>query len=194
VQRMLRVQSVVAGAAVLMVVTAGCGAVADKAAEKATEEIVGQAGGGDVDINTKDGSVTFKSDDGSFSMDSEDGSFNMESDDGSLSMKSGELPADWPEDLLPLPKDATIISGSTMGSSDMSVLSVTFTTDDAIEKIADRWTDALTAAGYERNMNMDTSDMNNQSWSDDADSTVSIMATTNSDDDQATLVNIVYSA
>ena len=60
----------------------GCGAAADKVAEKATEKAIESQTGGDVDVNTNG-----------------DGSFNIETDDGSLSIGTGKLPDGWPDDI-----------------------------------------------------------------------------------------------
>ena len=97
----------------------GCGAAADKVAEKATEKAIESQTGGDVDVNTNG-----------------DGSFNIETDDGSLSIGTGKLPDGWPDDIS-IPEDFKIVSGSSTNTGDGQLFSVTATTDASPEDAMD---------------------------------------------------------
>lgn len=79
---------------------AACSKLSDKAADKFVEKGIEAAGGGDVDIN------------------SDDGSFKMETEDGSMSFGTGEIPENWPDDV-PFP-DGFEADGSWSTSSDGS--------------------------------------------------------------------------
>jgi hypothetical protein len=114
--------ALIAGTAVL---TAGCGAAADKVAEQATEQAIESQTGGDVDIDT-----------------SGDGSVEIETEDGSMSFGTGEVPADWPEDV-PLPNDLEVLSGSTTQAADGELVAIVGTTSDSPEEMLASMKEAL---------------------------------------------------
>lgn len=102
------------GFAMLIATTSGCGAIVDKAAERATEEviegIVESEGGGDVEIDLdldggSGGNITITGQDGEkieFNSDEEAGTIEISGDDGeSLMSMGGELIDGWPSDYLP---------------------------------------------------------------------------------------------
>jgi hypothetical protein len=99
--------------------TVGCGAVAEKATEKATEKAIESQTGGDVDLDTDDGSV------------------DVTTEDGSFSIGSGKVPEEWPDDV-PLPEGIEIASGSTSTTDDGTLVSITATTTaDAADLLAE---------------------------------------------------------
>jgi hypothetical protein len=84
-----RVTASVAIAAAVLVL-AGCGRIAEEAAERAVEEIAEEAaGGGEIDINTEDGSVEVQTDEGAISVD-EDGNVVITDADGNVVSESSE--------------------------------------------------------------------------------------------------------
>lgn len=115
----------IALAALVSLTTAGCGAVAEKASEKATEQVIESQTGGDVDVNA-DG----------------DGSVEFETDDGSFSVGTGEVPADWPDDV-PLPDDVEVLSGATTDTPDGKLVGITAATDESPEDLLAGLKDAL---------------------------------------------------
>ncbi len=139
-------------ASAAMLISAGCGAVADKAAEKATEEAVERIaeanGGGDVDINTDDGTFSMETDDGKMVIDDE-GNMVIESDEGTMTFETGqELPDDFPD--VPLPDELAIESTSRMDSGDGTVaFSVTGKVDRDPAEVFDAAIRDLEGAGYE---------------------------------------------
>lgn len=98
-------------AVVASLALASCGAAAEKASEKATEQMIESQTGGDVDVNT-DG----------------DGKVEIDTDQGSMSFGTGDLPEDWPEDL-EVPEGIEILSGTSMDAADGRLTSITATAD-----------------------------------------------------------------
>jgi hypothetical protein len=107
------------------VLITGCGAVAEKAGEKAAEKAIESQGGGNVDIDT-----------------SGDGEISIDTDEGSVSFGSGEVPAEWPEDV-PIPDGLEVSTGSTIDASDGRLVSVVGTTDLDPAELLELFTDAL---------------------------------------------------
>lgn len=104
----------------LVVGTASCGKVADKASEKAAEKIAGDAVGGDVDIDPKTGEVKIKTDDGDFS----------------FSGAEGKVPDDWPSDI-PLPDDLKVEGGYSGQTPDGKSHTLTGTTKKSVDEVYD---------------------------------------------------------
>ena len=136
-------------------------------AETGIEQLIEQQSGGDVDINSDDGSFSIQTEDGSMTVDengnfvvtdadgsvitgnadSESGEFNIESEDGSFSSGStSELPEDWPADV-PTPDGMTITTASSMESTDGSAIQLSGTTDDPASFVAD-YTARLDSNGF----------------------------------------------
>lgn len=125
-----------------LLLLAGCGAAAEKASEKATEQMVESQTGGDVDIDSSDGSVQIETEDGTISSDGE-GNVEIETEDGSFSSSgSGEVPASWPEDV-PLPAGLTVQVGSEQDASDGRLVSIIGTTTDSPEEVLATLKEAL---------------------------------------------------
>jgi hypothetical protein len=93
-----------------------CGAVAEKAGEKATEKAIESQTGGDVDVDTDDGSVS------------------IETEEGSASFGTGEVPEDWPDDI-PLPDGLEVLTSSSTVSGNERLTAVTGSTDTEPEEI-----------------------------------------------------------
>lgn len=102
--------------------------IGEKAAEKAAENALEQEGGGNVDIDTKDGSVKIETKDGTFESDG-DGNFKAEGKDGTITGGTS-MPDGWPEDV-PLPDGVEV----TYGSSTPQGMSVTFSSSDSAEDV-----------------------------------------------------------
>jgi len=140
---------IAAGAAVML-------SACSDAAESGIEQLIEQQGGGNVDINSDDGSFSIQTEDGSMTIDDEgnfvitdengetitgnadgeDGSFAVESEDGSFSSSStSELPEDWPSEV-PTPDGLTITTATSMDATDGSAIQLSGTTDDAASFVA----------------------------------------------------------
>ena len=116
---------VAAAAVVIALILSGCGAAAEKASEKATEQILEEQIGGNVDIDTGG-----------------DGSVEIETDEGSESFGTGDVPEEWPE-FLELPDDVEIQSGTTIDSSDGRLVTIVGITDETPEEVLARYKDLL---------------------------------------------------
>ena len=103
IQKLRNVALVVATAA-LLVGSAGCGKIADKASEQIAERIIEKQTGGKVDIQ-KDGEK-----------------IKIETDEGTIT-GGASIPDGWPSDI-PLPKDLRVIGGSAIKDGDQTVYSV----------------------------------------------------------------------
>ena len=161
--RVTRFALVVAAGATVML------SACSDSAETGIEQLIEQQSGGDVDINSDDGSFSIQTEDGSMTVDEngnfvitdengetitgnadgEDGSFAVESEDGSFSSGStSELPEDWPADV-PTPDGMTITTASSMEATDGSAIQLSGTIDDPASFVAD-YTAELGAAGSPR--------------------------------------------
>jgi hypothetical protein len=118
-------RTVLAATSLAALLVTGCGAAAEKAGEKLTEEAIESQTGGNVDIDT-----------------SGDGSVEIETEDGSMSFGSGDVPAEWPEEI-PLPEDLEIQSDATMDGSDGRLVSIVGLTDETPEAILATLKEAL---------------------------------------------------
>jgi hypothetical protein len=122
-------------AAGLVLGAAACGGGDDDAADRVAEEIVENAGGGDVEIDSDDNTVKFTDEDGNVS-------------EFDASGEGAELPDGWPEALAP-PSSVTIISSSTNtidGAKNLYVLGeAEGTVDDFLAAIKSQ----IEGAGYE---------------------------------------------
>jgi hypothetical protein len=123
--RTTRAALAITALATTSILITGCGAVAEKAGEKAAEKAIESQGGGNVDIDT-----------------SEDGKVSIETEDGSVSFGSGEVPAEWPGDV-PLPDDLEVSTGSTIGASDGRLVSVVGTSGQDPAELLEFFKDAL---------------------------------------------------
>jgi hypothetical protein len=149
----------VAGATVLT----ACG----DSGEQGVEELIEQQSGGDVDVNSDDGSFSIETEDGSMtvdedgnfvvtdengetitgSADSDDGSMTVEGEDGSFSGgATTELPDEWPSDV-PAPDGLTIASAFVVSDTGSEAISVSGTVDG--EDFLDDYGSQLEDAGFE---------------------------------------------
>jgi hypothetical protein len=167
----------VAGATVLT----ACG----DSAETGVEELIEEQGGGDVDINSDDGSFSVQTEDGSMTVD-EDGNFvvtdengetitgNADSDDGSMTIEgedggfSGgattELPDEWPSDV-PAPDGLAIASAFVVSDTGSEAISVSGTVDG--EGFLDEYGSTLEAAGFESTSEFSADGTANRMYSSD---------------------------
>jgi hypothetical protein len=118
-------RTVLAATSLAALLVTGCGAAAEKASEKLTEEAIESQTGGNVDIDA-----------------SGDGSVEIETEDGSMSFGTGEVPADWPEDI-PLPDELVVQSGSTSAAADGDLVAIIGTSSDTPEDLLATYKDAL---------------------------------------------------
>ena len=101
--------------AVALLGTAGCGKIAEKAAEKVTEEAIENAGGSGVDVDLSNGGVSYTDANGNKVTTDADGNVTITDADGNLieadAGGDAEVPAEWPPVLAP-PADARILYAS----------------------------------------------------------------------------------
>jgi hypothetical protein len=100
--------------------TAACGSIADEAGDQAGEQLAEQLAeaqtGGEVDI------------------DSEDGSYSIETDEGSFEVGGGEVPEAWPADVA-LPDGLEVISTSTSDTTDGKLVAIVASTSSSPEDL-----------------------------------------------------------
>jgi len=114
---MKNVKTLVLAAAMVVAITAcGSNAGSDDAIDEQLEQIIEQAGGGDVDVDTEDGEITLTDEDGSVEISTDDDEMTMkvEGDEGGFAATlGGDLPDDFP---FPLPDEYEV--GSSMQIDD----------------------------------------------------------------------------
>lgn len=118
-------------AAALTLVGTGCG---DDAGDKLAEKITESQTGGDVDLNSEDGSVKFTDDEGN----------TFETD---VNGEGAELPADWPAELAP-PDDIKIVTASTSTVNGAKTMTVLASADGTVADWAGGLKTQLEDAGY----------------------------------------------
>ena len=106
----------------------GCGG----AQEGASEQLVEQTVGGDVDIELgDDGQVA-----------------SVETEDGSVEMSaSGEVPEEWPDDV-PLFEDGVVSNSQVATTDDVTIVSIDYVTEAGAESAYDAMVAAYKAAGF----------------------------------------------
>lgn len=109
----------------VLVVSTACGKASEAVSEAATERILEQAGGGDVDIDF-DG----------------DGAFEVKTEDGSFSTGTGEIPGSWPDDV-PLPPLRDVVGSEINDANGGELVNVAGATDLSIEEVEAFFADAL---------------------------------------------------
>jgi hypothetical protein len=117
-------------ASLVLVGAVGCGS--DDAGEKAGEKLAEEITGGDVDINTDDGSVKVTDKDGNTS---EYGS-------------GAELPEDWPAELA-LPEGVTVLGSSTRTENGVETMFITGESETALDDLYEEVKGQLTDANFE---------------------------------------------
>lgn len=122
----------------LVLLTTGCGKVAEKASEKATEKALESAAGEGVDVDL-DG----------------DGNVEVKTADGSYSTQTGKVPGSWPEDI-PLPEDLVVLAGTELtDASTGATTNISGTTSASVSEIKDFYIDAM--SGWTESMNSTSS-------------------------------------
>lgn len=117
-------------AASLVLVGVGCGG--SEAAEKIAEKAAEKAGGGDVDIDSKDGSVKYTDEEGN------------KTEFGA----GAKLPAGWPDELKP-PDSVTVVASSTSSANGEKRLFVTAESKDSVADLQAGLRSQFEDAGYE---------------------------------------------
>lgn len=117
--------------AALVVAGAGCGKAAEKVSEKAAEKAAEQAAGGNVDINSDDGSVKITDDQGNVT-----------------EIGGASLPDGWPDELKP-PDSVKIVSASTNTIDGKKSLFALGEADGSMEDYYQGVKTQLTDAGYD---------------------------------------------
>ena len=133
IQKLRNVALVVATAA-LLVGSAGCGKIADKASEQIAERIIEKQTGGKVDIQ-KDGEK-----------------IKIETDEGTIT-GGASIPDGWPSDI-PLPKDLRVIGGSAIKDGDQTVYSVAGSSSASRDEIKNLYANALSDWKLEHSMDL----------------------------------------
>lgn len=120
-------------AAGMVVFGAGCGGGSDSA-DNAAEKLIEESTGGDVEVNSDDGSYTFTDEDGNTYEASTDG-------------EGAALPDDWPADLAP-PDDVTIVTASSNTVDGKQSMTVLAEAEGTVEEWAGGIKSQLEEAGY----------------------------------------------
>jgi hypothetical protein len=119
-----------ATAAAVLAIWAGgaCGSIADEANDQAGEQLAEKLAesqtGGDVDIDTEDGSVS------------------IETDEGSFEAGTGQVPDEWPDDLT-LPEGLEVMSTTTSDTAEGTLVALVATTSATPEELLAQLTETL---------------------------------------------------
>ncbi len=113
------------GVATLIPVTTGCGAIVDKVAERATEEVLEEVIEGDsgasVEINADDGQLIITGEDGEvieFNADEDEGTVDITDGNGETLFTTGEDIVDgWPS-AFPIPSGITVVTSTKIADPD----------------------------------------------------------------------------
>ena len=130
----------------LAVPLAGCGDESD-ASDEAAEKIVEAAGGGDVEVDSKDGTVTVESKEGSFSTGS-------------------DLPKDFPKDVK-IPKSVEVVGATSAKTPEGKAFNVTGTSKDDVSEVVDAFGSSFKGWTKEDGGSMVLPDSSMESWSKD---------------------------
>lgn len=145
---MKKMQKLVVLMAVVLAATAcgsdgGADSPSDDAAGAIAEQIVEQASGGDIAVDTNDGEITLSNEDGSVAINTDNDEMNMTVDgaDGGFSATlGGDLPADFP---FPLPDEFEVRSSMEVaeeaGTSYSAVISVAPEEYDTVKAMYQSW-------------------------------------------------------
>ena len=105
------------------------------AADKLTEKAIENSGGGDVDIDSEDGTVKYTDEDGNETEMNIDG-------------EGASLPKGWPSDLAP-PDSVTLLSSSTSTTGGTKTMTVLGEAEASIDDLVPAIKEQVTAAGFE---------------------------------------------
>lgn len=123
----MMMRSVAARSTVAILVTGSLifgGTACSKSGDKAAEKIAGDVLGGDVDIDSKDGSVKIKT------------------EDGEATYGKKEIPDGWPKEV-PFPDGFEVSGSMTSSNNGQDYMAVTGTTDKSAKEVADFYKDKL---------------------------------------------------
>lgn len=149
--------------------------LSQKTAEKMAEKAIESQTGANVDIDSNGDEVTIRSEDGNVTY----------SAGGNVS-----LPENFPKELI-VAGDAKI----SVAISSEEGASVSYITNESQENITKKYLDSLTDAGWDKVMELSTTDGNMLSFEKGEGSiTVSVGENTNDQQSEKTLVSIIYSA
>ncbi len=149
---------VIASVAGFVVLVSGCGKIIEAGTERVTEKVIESQTGGDVDINTDDGSFTITGEDGEkielntdedgatleitdaegktieYNANEDDGSVVITGEDGELFTSGSELVDDWPSEF-PIPGGLTIVQSGRFVEGDRVAYTATFEADKSFDSI-----------------------------------------------------------
>ena len=145
----------IAGTAIVALCTvgAGCGKVAEKVTQKASEKVLENAAGGNakVDIDPKTGKVKIKDKNGNSSVEYDgEGNMKIKDKNGDSTFTAGrgaKLPDDWPK-ALALPKGFTVVSSANNTTDGNKTVMVTSTGKGDSAKVHVAMENQLKSAGY----------------------------------------------
>lgn len=116
----------------LLIPLSACGSIQDKIEKKVVEEVAGKMAGGDVSIDTDEGSISLTDEDGA-----------------SLELGSKTLPADWPADI-PMPQDYTLLQAASMTDPDEGpTLTAIITAPGEVNTMAEQLSQAMSGSAYQ---------------------------------------------
>lgn len=186
-------------AAVVLAVTAcgsddGAAGSSDDAAEALVEQILEQAGDGDINIDTDDGGITLTDEDGSVEISTDDDEMTMtvDGDEGGFSATlGGDLPADFP---FPLPDNFEV--GSSMqiddepGTTYSAVINVAPEEYDSVKAMYESWleSEGFTLDAFEMEGDDGTKGVFIDGERDDVDAFISISLEEVANDDAGNLI------
>ena len=154
----------VASIAGLAVLAPGCGKIIEAGTERVAEEVIESETGGNVDINSDDGTFTITGEDGErieinanedgasmeitgedgetieFNADEEDGSVEVTGEDGQLFVSGGDLVDGWPSEY-PIPGGVTIVQSSRIQDGESTTFVTAFEATDDFDSIVDDFKD-----------------------------------------------------
>ena len=180
-------RSIVAAVAVGVVLTsAGCGKVSEKASEKIAEKAIEAGSGGNANVDIDGDGVVIETEEGTYRADGE-GNVRIETEDGTYTAGTGDLPEGWPDEI-PLPDDLEIVSSSRMGDEAQILLSVVGTTRLSPADAVDLALGGLESWEVVGNYDMGSDGLVNKSVQlSDGDRSLSISAGHNEGDDVSTI-------
>lgn len=113
----------------------GAACSSSDAADKLTEKAIEDASGGDVDVDSKDGTVKYTDEDGNETEMNIDG-------------EGASLPKDWPADLAP-PDSVKLITSSTSTTGGTTTMTVLGEAEASLDDLVPAIKEQVTGAGYE---------------------------------------------
>ena len=149
------------------------------AGESGVEQLIEEQSGGDVDINSEDGSFSVETEEGSMTVDedgnfvvtgpdgsvvsgnAEDGNFTMEGDDGGVRVDtSGDIPEEWP-DGVPAPEGIEEAAATVIDGPDGTAITISGRADASF---AEDYASQVESAGFEETANMESDGNVTSAW------------------------------